>query len=169
MQSTHQSGITLLELMIVVVIVAILAAIAYPNYRDYIVQSRRADAQQAILQLANRLEKFFTVCNEYTTDISSPWPESYANCPSQSTGGGGLAWPMTSPEGHYTLSISGGTIASASTTAPQLGYTITATPVAGGTQVDDGSFRMDSTGLKQWDRNNNGTYEASENTWEKYK
>lgn len=163
MKKTLPTGFTLIELMIVVVILAVLAAIAYPNYQAYIVQSRRADAQQAILQLANRLEKFFTVCNEYTTNITGTWPTAYSSCPSQG-GAAGLAWPATSPENYYTLSVEAGPTGDIATS-----YLITATPAAGSTQVGDGNFRMDSTGLKQWDRNNNGTYEASENTWEKYK
>jgi type IV pilus assembly protein PilE len=167
MRQSGHAGFTLLELMIAVVIVAILAVIAYPSYRSYLIQSRRADAQQAILQLANRLEKFFTVCNEYTTRITQPWPTSFADCPSRG-GSGGLAWSATSPGGHYQLAITGGTIASPSNASPLMAYTITATPTPGGSQVGDGSFRMDSTGLKQWDRNNNGSYESNENTWEKY-
>ena len=46
------AGITLLELMVVVVIVGILAAIAYPNYRDYVARAKRNEAKSALLQIA---------------------------------------------------------------------------------------------------------------------
>ena len=40
----HVRGVTLLELMIVVVVVAILATIAYPNYRDAAARAKRNEA-----------------------------------------------------------------------------------------------------------------------------
>lgn len=58
-------GITLLELMIVVVIVGILAAIAFPSYREYVLRSHRADAQADLVELAQWLERQYTINNAY--------------------------------------------------------------------------------------------------------
>lgn len=63
-------GVTLLELMIVVVIVGILAAIAYPSYRDYISRAKRNEAKSALLQIATLQERFYLQNNTYTTDMS---------------------------------------------------------------------------------------------------
>jgi len=52
-----QQGFTLIELMIVVVIVGILASIAYPAYQRYVRESRRADAQAYMMELALREER----------------------------------------------------------------------------------------------------------------
>lgn len=49
-----QTGFTLIELMITVVIVGILAAVAYPAYQDQVRRSRRAGAQSAMLQIAQK-------------------------------------------------------------------------------------------------------------------
>jgi len=43
-----EKGVTLIELMIVVVCVGILAAVAIPAYNDYITRSRRSDAFTAL-------------------------------------------------------------------------------------------------------------------------
>ena len=58
-------GITLIELMIVIVIVGILAAIAYPSYSRYVEQARRADGKTALMDAAQRLERCYTQNNTY--------------------------------------------------------------------------------------------------------
>jgi hypothetical protein len=77
-----------------------------------------------------------------------------------------LGIDTVSLERHYTLSIAAGNIGGGCATY-SCGFTITATPVAGGRQAGDGAFRIDALGTKQWDRNNSGVYEATENSWGK--
>ncbi len=62
----RQRGVTLMELMIVVVIVGILSAVAIPSYRRYMVRVKRVDATRELLSLAQRLERCYTRTNDYT-------------------------------------------------------------------------------------------------------
>ena len=65
----YMRGITLLELMIVVVIIGILTAIAYPNYREYVTRAKRTEAKAALLQIATQQERFYLQNNSYTQDL----------------------------------------------------------------------------------------------------
>lgn len=42
-------GISMAELMIALAIVAVIVTIAYPSYRDFVLQARRTEATQALL------------------------------------------------------------------------------------------------------------------------
>lgn len=63
----RMQGVTLLELMIVVVIVGILAAISYPNYRDFTDRAKRNEAKAILLEIAQNQERFYLQNNTYGT------------------------------------------------------------------------------------------------------
>ena len=106
----RHSGFTLVEMLVVVAMVAILGAVAYPSYVSQVTKGRRADAKQALVELAQKLERFYTERG------------TYAGATLGSTG----VYASTSPAGYYTLAIT-------SQTAD--GFTITAAPQ--GSQASD--------------------------------
>ena len=55
-QLNCKKGFTLIELMIVIVVVAILVAMAMPSYTQFIRKAKRGEAQQLMLNMANRQE-----------------------------------------------------------------------------------------------------------------
>ena len=110
MTPSPKRGFTLIELMIAVAVVALLAKVAYPSYLSQVSKGRRADAKQALLDLAQKMERRNTERGSYA---------------GATLGASGLA-PTTSSGGYYTLAISAQTVDS---------FTITATPR--GAQVGD--------------------------------
>lgn len=152
MMKKRPSGFTLIELMIVVAIIGIIAAVAYPSYQDYVKQTRRSDAQIALTQAANQQERFFTECNAYASSLAG----------TRSCGANTLGYGTASSESHYILSMTASATIAA-TCSDNTCYTITADPngaSATGKQSGDGKYRIDSTGTKQWDKNNNSTWSA---------
>ena len=59
------SAFTLIELLITVAIVAILVTIGYPSYQQYVISANRAEAQQVIMDIANRQEEFLLNNRKY--------------------------------------------------------------------------------------------------------
>jgi type IV pilus assembly protein PilE len=128
-------GVTLMELLTVIMILGILAGIAVPTYRTYLVRSQRAEAKIALLQLQTAQEKFYLQNNQYTDDITTASPN-------------GLGLLATTETGKYDVAVV--LAADANGTANQR-FTATATPAAGGGQTDDtrcGSFSIDERGTR---------------------
>ena len=129
---SNQSGVTLIELLTVVIIIGILAAVAIPSYRQYVVRSQRADATAALLALATAQEKFYLQCNTYATDIAG----------ANDCAAGEVAFGATSDQGWYDLSIPA---------ASATDFTIRAEPVTGGAQENDAEctfFQVTGTGVR---------------------
>lgn len=109
----QQTGMTLIEILIVVAILGIISAIAIPSYQNYLQRAKRADAIDALMRAANRQEKWFLQNNSYSDD-ADPF-----------NGDDGI----DSAEELYIIS--------ASTTNGGMGYTLTAAINGGGGQAGD--------------------------------
>jgi type IV pilus assembly protein PilE len=55
----RDAGFTLIEVMITVGVIAILAAVALPNYFDYLTRSRLVEAKTNLVDMRTRLEQYF--------------------------------------------------------------------------------------------------------------
>jgi len=110
------AGFSIIELMIVLGIVGVLAAIALPSYEFWIKGARRADGTTALLDLANRMQRYYSENNTFAT----------------ATIAAGAATDVlpsaTSPQGYYTITFVSGTLLANS-------YTIKATRA--GVQASD--------------------------------
>ena len=116
------AGFTLIELMIVVVVVAILAAVAYPNYRDQVLRSRRAQAKADLVEYVQMAERYHTVQNTYV---------GFALPSAQSPREGGTP--------RYGL---------AATTQTATDFVVAATAQGSQTEDDCGNLSLSSTGAK---------------------
>jgi len=61
----HHRGMTLVEVMIVLVIVMILTTLAYPSYAGYVTKTRRIEGQVALVETMQQQERYFARNNSY--------------------------------------------------------------------------------------------------------
>lgn len=143
LQPTRSAGFTLIELMITVIVATILLAIAIPSYRSEVMSSRRTDAKSAVLDLAAREQRYYSLQNSFTNSFISL---GYATTNPSS---------LTVGSGYYAVSLSA--------PAPAAGSppTFTVTATATGSQTADSScqtYTVDNTGLqKAFDGSSNDT------------
>lgn len=116
------NGFTLIELMIVVVIIAILVTIALPSYSNYIVQSKRTEAQAEMMALAQYMER------QYNASFSYP---TVGNIPSSLKSPSKIA-------SHYTFSI----------TSTSQDFSIQAVPTTRQKDSKCGTLGLNSQGVK---------------------
>lgn len=123
-------GLTLIEMLIVMVIIAILLAVALPSYREYLLKARRAECSGVLVSLANALERRFSATHTYldaSGDATFPGGGLNASCPA--SGG----------EVFYDISF----IDAAAT-----GFALRAVPVGGQAQDRCGVLTLDHLGLR---------------------
>jgi type IV pilus assembly protein PilE len=70
----RQTGMTLIEIMVVMAIIGILSAIAIPSYRDYVTRGRLAEAFSALATVQPNAEQFWS--NNRTYAGFAPLPTS---------------------------------------------------------------------------------------------
>ncbi len=126
----NKTGFTLIEVMIVVAIIAVIAVIGVPMYSEQMKKARRSDAQQLLMDVANRQQQYFLDVRQYTTDFTAlniskdGWTCGAANCSNN----------------FYTVTIAADNAATPPT------FTITA--AATGTQASDGNLTLNNLGAK---------------------
>jgi len=127
-----QRGVTLIELLTVVVIVAILASIAVPSYRSYLLRAQRTDATTALLRIQSGMEKHLVQYGTYTDDLTGQ------------TKDGGLGLTTVSEQGNYDLKVD--------LDKPKAGnYTASAKAKTDKSQKDDrrcAVFTVDQSGVR---------------------
>lgn len=121
MQKRRSQGFSLIELLIAMAILGIIMAVAVPSYSAYVTESRRVDAQIALRDQAQKMER----CRTQTFTYVGCKPTADAD----------------SPDGYYTIGFG---------TPTKSAYTLTATPVTGKSQASDAActtLTLNQTGL----------------------
>ena len=131
------SGITMLELLIVLAIIGIIASFAYPSYLGYVAEAKRTAATSTLMQVADRQQQFFMDRKSYTNDLTDL---GYGSDPFVISDDGSTS-NVTDLESVYTISLSG---------VGAITYTITATPLHGQLMrdADCGSLTLDQAGVR---------------------
>lgn len=127
-----QKGFSLIEMMIVIAIIAVLAAFAYPSYQNYVVKTKRADMMSEMQNIAKRIEalKLGAGRGGYANVNISEFVGDY---PKQG-------------KALYTVSITDS--AGVRNRIGSERWIITATPVSGTTQANDGNLSLNYNGQK---------------------
>ncbi len=115
----RQRGVTLIEMMIVLVILAVIASFAYPSYMNYVVDTKRTAATSILLQVADRQQQFFMDNKRFANDLTNL---GFANNPLVIADDGSPMANAADSDSTYSVALSNITATT---------YTITAAPLNG--------------------------------------
>lgn len=139
-------GFTLIELLIVLVVASILAAIAVPSYTAYTRRAARAEAKSAMLDMAQRQERFYTNNGTYAAVAVNAENTTWVNF-------SGSGWANR----RYEITATAGNIGSAGTISATgdltSGIVISAIPANGWNDPECGTLSLDSTGARSSSNN----------------
>ena len=146
-------GFTMVEMMVVAAVIAILAAIALPIYSEQVIKARRVEARTAVLDLATRQERYYSINNAYTDNAALLGYGAAATFP-VSVGSGSVSY--------YTLTVPSVTAGTA-TALPT--YVARATP-SGAQQADTKcyTYQINQLGAKS-NLNSGGTAMTTTDCW----
>ena len=94
-------GFSVIELLLTLVIIAILASLALPTYQAAVQSARRREAITALLDIANRMERYFSLHHTYASATINTGKASDII-----TAGAGPAGIYHTPQGYYDIQLS---------------------------------------------------------------
>lgn len=133
--NSRQRGVTLVELLIVMVIIGVLAAIAFPAYDSQQRRGTRSAAQAQMVNIANKQAQILLDARNYAVGATA-LATLNVNLPVEVTA-------------FYTVTVENNVGGSTVTNPPS--FTVKATPIAGKRQVVDGVLTLSHTGAKTRD------------------
>lgn len=128
----RQRGLTIVELLIVMVIIAVLAAIAFPAYQNQQRKSSRAAAQALLVNISNRQAQYLLDARNYAVGPAA-------------LGALNVVLP-TEVAPYYTVVVENAAGGTAASTPPT--FRVRATPIAGTRQEPDGELVLVHDGAK---------------------
>jgi type IV pilus assembly protein PilE len=133
-----QRGVTLIELMIVIVILAVVTSFAYPSYMNYVVDAKRTAATSILLQVADRQQQFFMDNKRFANDLTNL---GFPSNPLVIADDGRPMGSAADSDSTYSVALSNVTATT---------YTITAAPLNGQAARDTecGSLTLNQTLMK---------------------